>query len=66
MSEIIPIKYLPLLQRVRDKNSKSKAEAIKAFCLQCVGFQSKRVTNCTALKCPLYQVRPYQKRIESL
>lgn len=66
MNEEIPIKYLPLLQRVRDKESKSKAEAIKAFCLHCVGFKSKRVTNCTSPNCPLFQVRPYQKRIEKL
>jgi hypothetical protein len=45
---------------VKTKGSKSKAEAIKAFCLQCVDFKYKRVKHCSAKQCALYQVRPYQ------
>jgi hypothetical protein len=56
----IPVKYQALLHRVKDLKSKSKAEAIKAFCLECVGFKYKRVANCAAPKCPLFNVRPYQ------
>lgn len=63
--ESIPLKYQSLFDRVHDRNSKSKADAIKAFCLQCVGFKYKRVTNCTAPKCPLFNVRPYQKKKEA-
>jgi len=62
MSEQIPLKYQPLLGRVKAKGSTSKAEAIKAFCLQCVDYKYKRVQNCSAKNCALYQVRPYQKK----
>ena len=64
--ELIPLKYQGLFNRVKDLGSKSKADAIKAFCLQCVGFKFKRVTDCTAPKCPLFNVRPYQKRKDTV
>lgn len=35
--------------------------AIKAFCNDCVGGIKADVRNCTAVKCPLYIYRPYQK-----
>ena len=38
----------------------SPREAIKAFCLHCVGYARVDVTNCTAPRCPLFQFRPYQ------
>lgn len=38
----------------------SPRAAIKAFCLQCVGYRREDVTNCTALACPLHKYRPYQ------
>lgn len=60
--ESVPLKYQGLFQRVKDMRSKSKAEAIKAMCLECVGFKFKRVTECTSPKCPLFHVRPYQKK----
>jgi hypothetical protein len=58
----VPLKYQALFQRVKEQKSKSKAEAIKAFCLECVGFKFKRVTNCTAPTCALFGVRPYQDK----
>lgn len=36
-------------------------QAIKAFCLHCVGDIRVEVTKCTARQCPLYIYRPYQK-----
>lgn len=60
MSSQIPIKYQPLLARATNVENKSKADAIKAFCLQCVDYRYKRVRDCGAKQCPLYQVRPYQ------
>jgi len=60
MSDPIPLRYQPLFTRVQNTENKSKAEAIKAFCLQCVGFKYKRVRTCSSPQCPLYQVRPYQ------
>ena len=38
--------------------------AIKAFCLSCVGDSRRDITNCTSRQCPLYPVRPYQKKGE--
>ena len=31
--------------------------SIRAFCLQCVGYQTSEVKLCTAHKCPLYPYR---------
>ena len=39
---------------------KSLRAAVNAQCLECVMWQSKEVTLCTDLGCPLYTVRPYQ------
>jgi len=60
---VVPLKYQGLFQRVKESNSKSKADAIKAFCLECVGFKYKRVTTCTSPSCALFKVRPYQNRV---
>jgi len=39
----------------------SPMQAIRNFCISCVGEIKKDITNCTAKKCPLYIYRPYQK-----
>ena len=39
----------------------SPRNAIKAFCIECYGYQRKEVTNCSAIECPLNPYRPYQK-----
>lgn len=62
MSEEIPSKYKTLFARVYAENSKSKSDAIKAFCLRCVDYKYKRVRNCSVKKCPLHQVRPFQEK----
>ena len=36
---------------------KSRKAAIRAFCLECVGWNAKEVRLCTAKGCPLYQFR---------
>jgi hypothetical protein len=33
--------------------------AIKAFCLQCVGFDRSEIKNCTARACALHAYRPF-------
>jgi hypothetical protein len=33
--------------------------AIKAFCLECCGWQRKEVRLCTGLACPLWAYRPF-------
>ena len=38
----------------------SPRQAIKAFCLRCVGYVRADVTGCTAYKCPLHAYRPFQ------
>jgi hypothetical protein len=40
--------------------SASPRGAIKAFCLQCVGFVRADVKNCTARACALHAYRPFQ------
>ena len=48
------------LEKLQDKPT-SLRQAITAFCWLCVGENRKDVTNCSATKCPLWNVRPYQK-----
>jgi len=62
IDDSIPLRYRRLLQRVRTLGSKSKAEAVKAMCLECVSFKYKWITKCSSTRCPLFQVRPYQKK----
>jgi hypothetical protein len=38
----------------------SPREAIKAFCLECVGYKRVEVRRCTATACPLWAYRPWQ------
>lgn len=39
----------------------SPRAAIKAFCMECVGWRRAQVTRCTASVCPLYAYRPFRK-----
>ena len=39
----------------------SPRNAIKAFCIECQGYQRKEVTKCNVIDCPLNLFRPYQK-----
>lgn len=40
----------------------SKAAAIHAFCLECVGWDRNAVKRCMSTPCPLFPYRPYQGR----
>lgn len=42
----------------------SKAAARKLMCLECVGFKTAYVRECTAVACPLWIHRPYQGAVE--
>lgn len=44
----------------RAVKGKSQAAAIKAFCLECVGWARAEVTSCTAPACPLFMYRPFR------
>jgi hypothetical protein len=39
----------------------SPRAAIKAQCLQCVGFDRNEIKNCTGWSCPLWSYRPFQE-----
>ena len=39
----------------------SPRRAIKAQCLECVGFDRQAITECMGWACPLWHFRPYQK-----
>ncbi len=54
----MPHKY----RRVYDRaiEGKSLRSSVTAQCLECVCWQSREVTLCTDLACPLYAVRPYR------
>jgi hypothetical protein len=38
----------------------SPRAAIRAHCLECVGWEREEVPACTAVACPLYLYRPFQ------
>lgn len=56
--EGVPAHYRKIYERAYAGTSRSAA--IKAFCLDCVGFSRADITSCTAKACPLYSYRPYQ------
>lgn len=62
--ERISLAYRNGYARAAD-GSASPRQAIKSFCLECVGYARKEVTNCTALACPLWLYRPYQGAAEA-
>ncbi len=39
--------------------------AIKAFCIECMGYVRSGVTNCDTIDCPLNLYRPYGKAGDS-
>ena len=52
----MPPKYRGLYKRAM--GGKSKSAAIRAFCLECMGWVGSEVRRCTAPACPLYPYRP--------
>lgn len=56
MSHAIPKVHRGLFARA----PRSRASAIKAMCLQCVGFARADVRACSDTTCPLHSWRPYQ------
>ncbi len=51
----IPARQRPIF--LRAWTGKSRKAAIRAFCLECVGYQSAEVNRCTAPACALYPYR---------
>jgi hypothetical protein len=38
----------------------SPRQCIKAFCLECNGWEEAAIRDCTATTCPIWGLRPYQ------
>lgn len=55
----IPARYQALAERSWE-GQQSPRQAIKAKCLECVGYEAAEVTLCTATLCPLWMLRPYR------
>lgn len=53
----VPVKA-KILTRKALEGKASPRGAIKAFCLECVGYERKEIIFCTAPCCPLYEYRP--------
>lgn len=53
----MPVSYRGIYDRAM--SGKSKAAAIHAFCLECMGWQREEVRLCTSPACPLFPYRPY-------
>ncbi|QEZ44721.1 hypothetical protein [Cupriavidus oxalaticus] len=47
----------------RAYTGRSKAVALKAFCLQCSNYQRNEVADCRVYRCALWLVRPYQEKM---
>ena len=43
-------------------SGKSAKAGIKAFCIECFGYQPREVNGCTSTDCPLYYYRPYRNK----
>ena len=41
-------------------SGKNRTAAVKAFCLECMGWQRVEVGKCDSVACPLYLYRPYK------
>ena len=59
------LKQMPQSYRAIYKKAvggKSPASAVKSQCLECMGYQRTDIPGCTAIACPLWPYRPYQKK----
>ncbi len=54
-------KPLDPIQKAKE-NPKSLRMAINAKCFDCCCYQKPEVRYCTAVNCPLYNVRPWQPK----
>jgi hypothetical protein len=50
-----PLKTTKTIKNSRDKIT--RAQAIKLFCIECMGFQKSYVKDCTDPACPLWPFR---------
>lgn len=45
----------------RALKGKGKANAIRAKCLDCCGWERKEAVLCQSIECPLFQFNPYRE-----
>lgn len=57
----VPLSMRLLFAKLFDGKN-SKADALKAKCLDCCVYDIKEVTACHIKTCPLWNFRPYQKK----
>ena len=50
--------YRELLEKVLTRQA-SPAKAVKAKCLECVGYSRQEIVDCSAEGCPLFRYRPF-------
>ena len=48
---------------LRAIGGRSPRAAIKAFCMECLGWQRAEVARCTVPACPLWSYRPVRKEV---
>ena len=41
-------------------SGRSRKAAVKAFCLECMGWERTEVHNCNTITCPLHPYKPYK------
>lgn len=58
--ESVPQSSVRIVTRAFERTG-GRANAIKAFCLVCLGFSRNDIRECTAHTCPLHPWRPFQK-----
>lgn len=61
----VPAKYRPLQLRVLHGTATPR-EAIKAMCLECLGWERNEVAHCTSMDCPNYLYRPFKAPVEDV
>jgi hypothetical protein len=59
--ETMPSAYRKQFERSYDGKA-SPRTAIRCQCLECIGFERAAITECASYLCPLYPLRPYQKK----
>jgi len=46
-----------VIEEIRSGEKKHRSRAIRAFCLECMGYYAKEVRECASKNCPLYHFR---------
>ena len=54
-------RYVALFRRAY--SGKSRLAAMKAMCVECMGFDAAEVRNCSAPACPLFPYRPGKRKV---